>query len=251
MIEQRKCYVGQTSISSEGYILKITDILEGRKVKIKILDAYEFEHITTLEYFKKGKVKNPYHRSVYGVGFYGDGKYTSKLNGKHFYYYRVWQSMHNRCYSGKENSYKNVTVCSEWNNYQNFAEWFHKTFPFELLEYDMRLDKDLLQQGIENKVYSKEKCVWIPKRINSYIQAKRRGTLNEFKGVSFNKDKWEACSTLFEKGGIRYKIGTYKTQEEAINAYKEFKLIQDEKAKDYLRSLNYLPEEIIQLIKTV
>lgn len=46
-------------------------------------------------------------------------------------------------------------------------------------------------------------------------------------------------------------IGRYDTQEEAHQAYKEFKLQQDSKARDYLRNLNYLPEEIIQLVRTV
>ena len=160
--------------------------------------------------------------------------------------------MHDRCYSGKDKSYVNVTVCEDWNNYQNFAEFFHRTFPFGLEIYDTRLDKDILQKDTVNKVYSESTCVWIPKRINTYIQAKRSGTLNEFKGVRQESNgSWVASSTLFEKGGINYKIGRYKTQEEAVNAYKEFKLVQDIKARQYVRDLNYLPEEIIQLIKTV
>ena len=77
------------------------------------------------------------------------------------------------------------------------------------------------------------------------------GQKNEFKGINKDGNQWVASSTLFENGGVKYAIGYFYSIEEAINAYKEFKLIQDEKAKDYLRSLNYLPEEIIQLIKTV
>lgn len=247
----RKYYVGQTSMSNEGYEFKIVELLKNNKVRVKFLDSHGYECVTTTTHFKEGIIKNPFHRSVFGVGFYGDGKYKAKENDKHFYYYRVWQSMHDRCYSGKTSIYDNVTVCEEWHNYQNFADWFHTTFPFGLEMYDLRLDKDLLQQDVENKIYSPETCVWIPKRINSYIQTKRSGTLNEFKGVSFNKGRWYACSTLFEKGGIRYSIGSYKTQEEAISAYKEFKLQQDEKARQYVRDLNYLSEEIIQLIRTV
>ena len=252
MGEQRKYYIGQTSISSEGYVLKLIEILEGRKVRVKILDNYGFEHITTPEYFKKGMVKNPFHRSVFGVGFYGDGEYKTKGNSKHFYYYRVWQSMHDRCYSGKYKAYANVTVCEDWNNYQNFAEFFHRTFPFGLEMHDMRLDKDILQKDVVEKVYSESTCVWIPKRINSYIQAKRSGTFNEIKGVREERSgSWVATSTLFEKGGINYTIGRYRTQDEAVNAYREFKLLQDVKARQFVRDLNYLPEEIIQLIKTV
>ena len=86
----RKYYVGKTSMSNEGYEFEIIELLKNNKVRVKFLDSHGYECVTTTTYFKKGMIKNPFHRSVFGVGFYGDGEYRAKENGKHFYYYRVW-----------------------------------------------------------------------------------------------------------------------------------------------------------------
>ena len=51
--------------------------------------------------FKKGNIKCPYERRVYGVGYIGEGKYKVKENGKTTKCYETWHSMLRRCYDEK------------------------------------------------------------------------------------------------------------------------------------------------------
>ena len=48
--------------------------------------------------FKNGKIKCPYDRSVYGVGYFGEGKYKATENGKSTRVYNTWHNMMVRCY---------------------------------------------------------------------------------------------------------------------------------------------------------
>ena len=79
-----------------------------------------------------------------------------------------------RCYNKKDleknPTYKNTTVCIEWCNFQNFAQWFEKNYID-----DWALDKDILVKG--NKVYSPETCCFVPREINEV-----------FKNSTSNKD---------------------------------------------------------------
>jgi hypothetical protein len=51
--------------------------------------------------FEYGKVKNPYDKTVYGVGYLGEGRYKSYMNGKETPQYSTWNRMMQRCYSKK------------------------------------------------------------------------------------------------------------------------------------------------------
>ena len=244
--------IGYKFISNEGYEYEVIEVLKKSKRRIRTTKEPYHEFVSGFFQMDKNQARNPFHKNVWNRGFLGIGKYNSvnsKINGKDLY--DTWNKMFDRCYRGSDLTYKNVDVCEEWYSFQNFMKFVDETFPKHITTEQFILEKDIMQQGVENKIYSPETCLWIPKRINSYIQNKRSGTKNEFKGINKDGNQWVASSTLFENGGVKYAIGYFYSIEEAISAYKEFKLIQDEKAKDYLRSLNYLPEEIIQLIKTV
>lgn len=107
--------------------------------------------------FKKGNVKCPYERTVYGVGYLGEGKYKCKENGKYTKCYKVWNSMLQRCYDKKyhrkEPTYKDCEVSEEWHNFQSFAEWYDKNY-YEIEGETMALDKDILIK--HNKIYSQK-----------------------------------------------------------------------------------------------
>jgi hypothetical protein len=238
--------IGSKHITKEGCEIEVIEKVSNKKVKIKFLDEYGYMTVVNIG---ETSIKNPFHKSVFGMGYFGVGNYKAKSNHKHFYYYRVWQSMFDRCYSGKDKIYTNVTVCEEWHNYQNFAKWFHETFPSHIKDIKFHLDKDLLQQGIENKIYSPQTCVWLPRRVNSFLQVKNKNTKTGITGIQLlPTNKYLASSTLFRNQGKTYRIGTYITIEEAIEAYKEFKLTQEEEVRKYLKILNYLPDNIINLI---
>ena len=83
----------------------------------------------------------------------------------------VWLGMINRCYSGKNKAYENVTVCEEWHNFITFVKWYNQNNV-----EGWHLDKDLFSP--KNKIYSPETCCFIPLVINSSIGA----------GVDIKKD---------------------------------------------------------------
>ena len=245
--------VGYKFTSKEGFEYEVIEVLKDSLRIIRTTKSPIFTTTTRTPFIRDGIVRNPYSRNVFGRGYIGEGMYNSKnakINGKDFY--DTWSKMFDRCYRGVDLTYSNVDVCEEWYNFQNFMDYVEKTFPIGILDEKFVLDKDLLQKDSNFKIYSKDTCVWIPKRINSYIQNKTKANNCNSIGIyKYSDIKWVAYSSEFEKGGIPKYLGCFHTQEEAVNAYKEFKLLQDIKARQYVRDLNYLPEEIIQLIRTV
>ena len=164
--------------------------------------------------------------------------------------YSRWGSMLERCYSKnkmlRHPSYKDVTVCEEWLNFQNFAEWYENTFPKHIKDIKFHLDKDLLQQGIEDKIYSPNTCIWLPQKINNFIHNKN----NKYTGLSWKpkNKKWEVTTKDFETNKNLY-LGIYKDKDIGANVYKINREVQAKKARNYLKTLGYLSDEICELIK--
>lgn len=133
---------------------------------------------------------------VYGVGL-NDADYhvhgeshlsefvTNKKNAV-CPFYNKWASMLERCYSDKYHetkpSYKGCTVCDEWLTFSNFKAWMEKQ------DWEGKyLDKDLLFVG--NKQYSPDTCVFISKKLNSFM-TERSALRGEWPiGVSFRTKK--------------------------------------------------------------
>lgn len=81
-------------------------------------------------------------------------------------YYSTWCSMLNRCYNTKTQAryptYIGCTVAPEWLSFSAFRAW--------MLTQDWEgkhLDKDLLVIG--NKLYSPEMCVFVPGKLNTFL----------------------------------------------------------------------------------
>ena len=75
--------IGEKYKSNEGYEFEIIDTKDNDVVVVKVLNV-DYEYIRDVSYkeLKRGRVKNHYHRSVYGVGYFGVGIYSSKENGE-------------------------------------------------------------------------------------------------------------------------------------------------------------------------
>lgn len=141
-------------------------------------------------------------------------------------FYKKWGSMLMRCYSEKYHkrfpAYKNCTVCEEWLIFSNFRKW--------MASQDWggkHLDKDLLVEG--NKVYSPETCVFISKRVNTFLQDRLQNE-NTLIGCWENKDKGvfiAECNNPFKSDGdIRPKyLGSYFSEMEAHLVWKNMKHI--------------------------
>lgn len=118
--------------------------------------------------------------TICGIGYIGEGIYQARAKVDRCYH--LWKSMLCRCYNKKDNSYKfygakGITVCEEWYNYQNFAEWCHAQDGFWKDGY--HLDKDLKVEG--NTIYSPLTCQFIPREVNCSHLNKREKTVWVFK----------------------------------------------------------------------
>ena len=161
----------------------------------------------------RGSVKDPFYPSVHGVGYIGVGRYDSRPKGEHVKAYTAWNGMLARCYSKKKLSirptYSGCSVCKEWHNYQNFAEWYYLNIPDLISCYD--LDKDVKIKG--NKIYSPETCVFLTRSEN----AREANSRNHKAGVTNEKCIY-IHRGMYEVVIKRKYIGRYKTIEEAVIA---------------------------------
>lgn len=159
---------------------------------------------------------------VFGVGI-NNKKYPCVNNKITVKEYAVWQSMLLRCYKSKAPSYAGCTVSENFKSYSFFYEWCNKQIGFKSKDIGgncWHLDKDLLVKG--NKLYSEDNCVFLPPDIN-YLLTKRNTKRGEFPiGVSWHKNNktfCASCSTV----EIDKHLGSFKTPEQAFQAYKIFK----------------------------
>lgn len=244
-----KVKIGDVFVTKKKYTIKIIDKV-GFNYKIKFLDEYGFECISGLREIKNGSISNPYHKSVFNIGFMGDGNHKSAYNKIRNPIFETWRHMIGRCYDKKiqekQPTYKNIVVCSEWHNFQNFAGWYEDNYPKNVENIKLHLDKDLLQLGMKNKVYSPQTCVFLPRKTNSFLTSVNSN--NSYTGIHWRKEskKWQVG---IGTGKDRCYLGLFDDKEDARLEYLKARKIEAEKQKDYLRSLNYLPEETIELIK--
>ena len=99
-------------------------------------------------------------------------------------FYETWYQMLRRAYCEKYKAsrptYEDVTVTPEWWSRRTFTEWMRGQ------EWQGRqLDKDILWPG--NKIYAPDKCLFVPREINSLLinAAAIRGAYPE--GVTCHK----------------------------------------------------------------
>lgn len=243
--------IGETRRNKDklgGYEMKIVEYNRSDDIWIEFQDEHKTRINTTYDCFQKGKIKNPYHKSVCGVGYIGEGKYKKSNNGKHTKVYDTWVAMINRCYNpyyiNKHLTYIDVTVCEEWHCFQDFGKWFEKNY-YEIENEVMHLDKDILIKG--NKIYSPETCVFVSNNINMLF-VKRQKCRGEYPiGVYMDKKINKLCvrCCVFDKEknrGITKYIGKYNTIETAFLAYKNFKEKHIKEIADEYKDL--IPEKL-------
>lgn len=127
--------------------------------------------------------------------------------------YRTWTAMIGRCYSPNVKAsapwYKECTCAEEWLIFSNFQKWYEAAY-----KEGYELDKDLLEQG--NKHYSPEKCLLVPKWVNSIATGAPKGY-----NFSKNMKRWRA-SMHTRYGGTKI-LGYYETKEAARKSYVDAK----------------------------
>lgn len=246
--------IGNEYLSREGVKFKIINIISETRCLIMFYDEFNTELNVTKSSIKKG-VKYPYYPSVIGVGFYGIGDYKAKIGKKHTLAYQTWRDMLRRCYTEsyklKHPTYANVVVCKEWHNFQNFAEWFYINYPKNVKNSELtyNLDKDLLQSGVVDKVYSSSTCCFIPQNVNKFLSSNRSNKVDI--GVHWHEQNKKWVVYISEFLNIKNKciyVGGFYDKDEAINSYIKARKEQAENVKQYMRDLGHWSESIIQLI---
>ena len=237
-------------MTNQGHNALIID--GGSKLNYCTIQIENWTREVQYDNVKRGKVHYPYHKSVHGVGCLGEGKYKSRLSGKSpiTKEYQLWAGIITRCYVEKalleHPTYRNVTVCDEWHNFQNFAKWFYEESNYQK---GWDLDKDLFSAN--SKIYSPETCIFIPHELNSFLIFNCSANTSGFHGVSYSKqlNKYESYISNYcnnRNNQTKKSLGLFDTAEEASNAYLE----ERKKKALYLREKykNVLPEKALSKI---
>lgn len=175
---------------------------------------------------RSGIVKNDFQPHLCGVGYFGQGLFKSKSpeqKSGSTLEYETWRGVIRRCYDEKSfvdhPTYKDCSVCDDWHNYQNFAEWYTNQKGFE---ERWHLDKDLLVLG--NKQYAPENCCLIPPEVNSLFTGASKAKRGAFpKGVHWCNTKKVFVAQIHRGGVAQDYLGYHKTSEDAFAAYKTAK----------------------------
>ena len=219
--KKKPVQVGDTFTTNQGCKIKVIYYNNADDITIEFDDEHCYQTKVTACNLRRGNVRNPYFRSVYGVGFIGVGKFKIKKDGVKTIEYGVWSGMLERCYSHKRQekrpTYKDCIVCDEWHNFQVFAEWYVNQTHYGK---GYELEKDWLVNN--NKIYSAETCVLAPSEINNILVGSK-ASKNEYPlGVSFCSrfKRFKAAVSLNNKSTH---LGYFDTPEQASQAYQKAK----------------------------
>ena len=220
--------IGERFKTNEGFIAIIVDYKNYNNVFI-VFEGNEdmIPKKVRMNALKDGRVLNPFKKSVYNIGYVGQGDYIVYKDGRTTKYYDDWHSLMQRGFDEefkiKYSTYKDVIVNPECYCLQDFGKWFDENY-YEIEGEHMCLDKDILVKG--NKEYRFDRMIYVPSRINSLF-TKSNATRGDCPiGVCYNKEngKYKAsCSIIKNNRKIKKHIGYYNTPHEAFLAYKEFK----------------------------
>ena len=223
-ISYKDC-VGKVCVSKSSGDFKILKYNDNRNVVIQFSKT-GYETSVELVQVKRGNVKDPYSPSVYGVGVLGT-KYLSTINGVRTKEYNLWCSMLKRCYSdtykNKNPTYIDCKVSDGFLYYEYFYEWCNKQIGFDDdgNGNPFHLDKDLLIKG--NKVYSENTCVFIPREINSLLVKSDNIRGKHPIGVHWSNSNKAFVAQVKKNKGKPEHLGSFNTELEAFNAYKQAK----------------------------
>lgn len=221
--------VGNVLQNNYGTYYKIIEKLDNPFRRIIFLDEFSYEKIVTTSNMSVGNCKNPYDKTMCGIGYMGECDKVSKE------IYSKWASILQRCYSEKclnnKPTYKNVTVCEEWLCFKNFQNWYIDTYPKNI--NNPTVDKDLLQFRIEHKIYSPKTCIWVTNEINNLIK--------NLENSSYIYKTDNGYQVSFEGGKSRKYFKSYDDSKIFLNGLYKNKI---EKTNIYLNSLDYLEKDL-------
>ena len=235
---------GERFITNEGYEVVVIEYNNCLDILVQFQDKYKAIVHTSINNCKNGQVKNPYHPSVYGVGYFGVGKYKSRenCNKKDNSYYEDWLDLLKRGfdnkYKEKHPTYKDVIVNPELYNFQNFAEWYESHY-YNIPNERIHLDKDIKCKG--NKQYSPDMCMLVPQSINEIFHKSQKKRIDDDLPETIRRAKKGYRVTFRGKS-----LGVHESIEECLFLY-------NKKKKEYIEELvngygGLLPNEVREVL---
>lgn len=214
---------GQQYTTQQNGTLEIVAYNGASSVTVRFLET---GFVTTCELvqIRRGTVKDLLLPRVSGVGYLGVGEHSArnKLGGAEWAYQK-WQNMLERCFTPTTEQmrlcYEDVTICSEWFNYQNFAEWAKKQVGYG--RRDWAMEKDLLIKG--NRHYAPDHCCFLPMELNNQM-LKSQATRGSYPiGVNLHKANGKFIAHCTRQDSTSTHVGIYASATEAFSAYKNAK----------------------------
>lgn len=220
----RQKYIGKIFESNSCGDFKILGAYEvakngSKNYVVEFIDT-KYQTVATYLQIRNLRIKDNYYPSVYNIGYIGD--YEGKVSKDK--YYTMWHSMIQRCYGSKDKSktYNDVEISKEWHNFTNFTNDIKQLIGYDnIAEYPnikFELDKDILSDK-NNKIYSKETCCFIPKKLNMFFVGKKSRLEKKYKGVYYSyKSKTFGGQANFE-GTYYRKDGFHKPSDAYVWYY--------------------------------
>ena len=207
-MESRKDRVGEIVVIN-NVPCKIIQYVNANHIIVEFQDEYKTTVCTNYSRFVQGSIKNPFCKSVCGIGYIGNT--CVSINGKKKDSYRAWDRMIRRCYGDnpnyKNSTYKDCTVCEEWLCYANFEKWYNENY-YEIDGEMMALDKDIFSNN--EKIYSPHTCIFVPQIINNLFESRKNN------GISKKNDCYYVnCYGKYHE--------IYKDKQQAIKRCKEIR----------------------------
>lgn len=222
--------IGEIRDNHFGTPMRIIEYRNVHDCDVEFQDDYKYvaKHVL-YQAFNKGSVKNPYDKTVQGVGMLGEGKYMAKVNGEHTREYITWVNIMRRCYVAKEAFpayYEISELCDEWLIMQNFAKWYEANWFPPPNNERIHIDKDILCPG--NKLYSPAMCLIVPQSINMLFTNKSNET-GLPNGITKTSNGQKFKSMYNHKH-----LGCFNTLEDAYTEYaNEKEMSIKQKAEEY------------------
>lgn len=222
-------HLGEVNNNTFGTPMKIVRYGGCSDIDVEFLDEHHYikKHQAYVN-FKSGSIKNPYDRTLFGVGYIGVGKYKAKINGKMTDAYEKWTGIMERCYLNPDKYpayYGKCIVCDEWHNFQNFAKWFEEN-RYYVEDSRLNIDKDILFPKCN--IYSPKTCLLVPQRINMLFMNKPNNRklpngIKKYKSGYLAKCNGEELG-IYETVEKAYKVYANKKEEairEVLNGYED------------------------------
>lgn len=208
-------YLGKEFENKLGEKCFVIDYKSSKEVVVMFYDGYYTT--TQMSNIRKGAVKNPFSEQGKFLGFgVADVKVSTK--SPLYKYRRLWEAMITRVHSKADKAYHNVTVSQDWAMLSTFLEDIKSFSGYDRVLTDgWVLDKDIL--SVNDKIYSKDTCCFVPPEINSLLVNMDKPKGNHPLGVHFCNREGKFVAQMHTKTTTKH-IGYFSCPSKAHTAYK-------------------------------